>query len=291
MEKFMKNLPIDNIKDIRVANGGDVNDAYKIYTDDEIYFMLVQQNSDESFYYGEIEGLKLFEKVGVTAPRVIANGHIGNDSYLILSFLDEGRNGSQSELAETVAKVHSYKSPNGKFGFDYPHNGSDTSFSNEWTESWSNLFIDQRLDKLSKQLMNLGYWTDYDLEKYQNVRDIIIDQLDKHNSEPSLVHGDLWAGNYMFLKDGSPALFDPSPFYGDREFDIGITTVFGGFTDEFYNKYKEIYPLDENYKLRLEFYRLYLYMVHLVKFGNMYESSVNMIMENILNYWGKLWLW
>ncbi len=284
MEKFMKNLPIDNIKDIRVANGGDVNDAYKIYTDDEIYFMLVQQNSEKSFYDGEIEGLKLFEKVGIRAPRVIANGHIDGDSYLVLSYLEEGGRGSQSKLAETVAKIHFYKSPNSKFGFDYPHNGSDTSFSNEWTDSWSDLFINQRLDKLSKYLLDLGYWTDYDLEKYQKVRDIIVNQLAKHKSEPSLVHGDLWAGNYMFLKDGTPALFDPSPFYGDREFDIGITTVFGGFSDEFYNRYKQIYPLDENYKIRLEFYRLYLYMVHLVKFGEMYESSVNMTMDNILGY-------
>lgn len=291
MEKFMKNLPIDNIKDIRVANGGDVNDAYKIYTDDEIYFMLVQQNSEKSFYDGEIEGLKLFEKVGIRAPRVIANGHIDGDSYLVLSYLEEGGRGSQSKLAETVAKIHFYKSPNSKFGFDYPHNGSDTSFSNEWTDSWSDLFINQRLDKLSKYLLDLGYWTDYDLEKYQKVRDIIVNQLAKHKSEPSLVHGDLWAGNYMFLKDGTPALFDPSPFYGDREFDIGITTVFGGFSDEFYNRYKQIYPLDENYKIRLEFYRLYLYMVHLVKFGEMYESSVNMTMDNILGYWGKLWHW
>lgn len=284
MEKFMKNLPIDNLKDIRVANGGDVNDAYKIYTDDEIYFMLVQQNSEKSFYDGEIEGLKLFEKVGIRAPRVIANGHIDGDSYLVLSYLEEGGRGSQSKLAETVAKIHFYKSPNSKFGFDYPHNGSDTSFSNEWTDSWSDLFINQRLDKLSKYLLDLGYWTDYDLEKYQKVRDIIVNQLAKHKSEPSLVHGDLWAGNYMFLKDGTPALFDPSPFYGDREFDIGITTVFGGFSDEFYNRYKQIYPLDENYKIRLEFYRLYLYMVHLVKFGEMYESSVNMTMDNILGY-------
>ena len=284
MEKFMKNLPIDNIKDIRVANGGDVNDAYKIYTDDEIYFMLVQQNSEKSFYDGEIEGLKLFEKVGIRAPRVIANGHIDGDSYLVLSYLEEGGRGSQSKLAETVAKIHFYKSPNSKFGFDYPHNGSDTSFSNEWTDSWSDLFINQRLDKLSKYLLDLGYWTDYDLEKYRKVRDIIADQLSKHKSEPSLVHGDLWAGNYMFLKDGTPALFDPSPFYGDREFDIGITTVFGGFTDEFYNKYNEIYPLDDGYKLRLEFYRLYLLMVHQVKFGNTYANSVDRSIDIILNY-------
>ena len=284
MEKFIENLPIENIKDIRVASGGDVNEAYKIYTDDQVYFMLVQQNSKESFYDGEIEGLKLFEKVDIAAPRVIASGHIGNDSYLVLSYLDEGRRGSQSKLAETVAKVHSYKSPNAKFGFDYPHNGSDTSFSNEWTDSWSDLFINQRLDKLSKYLLDLGYWTDYDLEKYQKVRDIIADQLSKHKSEPSLVHGDLWAGNYMFLKDGTPALFDPSPFYGDREFDIGITTVFGGFTDEFYNKYNEIHPLDDGYKLRLEFYRLYLLMVHQVKFGNTYANSVDRSIDIILNY-------
>ena len=288
MDKFIEKLPID-VTDVRAARGGDVNDAYKIYSHDDIYYLLVQENSDDNFYDGEIAGLKLFEEIGIVGPRVIDHGFVDNDAYLLLSFLDEGSRGSQSELAKAVAKLHQYKNPSGKFGFDYKHRGSQTTFSNEWSDTWSEVFLDQCMDVLAKKLIYMDLWPDYDYEKYQKVHEIMENELKDHKSEPSLLHGDLWGGNYMFLKDGSPALFDPSPFYGDREFDIGITTVFGGFTDEFYNKYNEIYPLDENYRLRLEFYRLYLYMVHLVKFGYMYESSVNMTMENILSFWGELW--
>lgn len=283
MEKFIENLPI-NVTDIRASCGGDVNDAYKIYSNDNIYYMLVQKNCDASFYDGEIAGLKLFEDIGITGPRVIDNGFIDGDAYLLLSYLDEGSRGSQTELANLVAKLHKTKSPNGKFGFDYPHRGSQTTFTNEWKDTWAEVFLEERMNVLAKQLMEMNLWTDYDLEKYKKVHEIMEDELKNHKSEPSLLHGDLWGGNYMYLSDGKPALFDPSPFYGDREFDIGITTVFGGFTDEFYDKYNEIYPLESGYRLRLEFYRLYLYMVHLIKFGEMYESSVNMTMENILGY-------
>lgn len=283
MEKILEDLPIDNIKDVRLTKGGDVNDAYKIYTDDQVYFMLVQENTNESFYYGEIEGLKLFEKIGITAPIVVANGYVDNDSYLLLTFLEEYRIGSQNKLAQLVVKLHKYHSPNGKFGFAYPHNGSNTQFSNEWTDTWSDLFINQRLDKLAGQLIDLGYRGSSNLDIYNNVRSTIIAELSNHKSEASLLHGDLWAGNYMFLEDGSPALFDPSPLYGDREFDIGISTVFGGFSDEFYHKYNEIYPLDYGYELRLEFYRLYLLMLHQVKFGNTYKRSVDQSINYILN--------
>ena len=289
MEKFIEQLPVE-VTDIRAASGGDVNDAYKIYSNDNLYYMLVQRNCDGNFYDGEIAGLKLFDKIGIKAPKVIDHGFCDGDAYLLLSFLDEGSIGSQSELAETVANMHKYKSPNDKFGFDYEYRGSSTSFTNEWVETWPELFLDQRMDVLAKQLIELDLWTSYDFEKYKKVYEIMKEELLNHKSEPSLLHGDLWAGNYMFLKDGSPALFDPSPFYGDREFDIGITTVFGGFNDEFYSRYNELYPLEEGCKLRFEFYRLYLYMVHLIKFGELYESSVNMTMENILNYWGEIWL-
>ncbi|WP_262122623.1 fructosamine kinase family protein [Anaerococcus sp. Marseille-Q5996] len=283
MEKFIGNLPIE-VTDIRASRGGDVNDAYKIYSADKLYYMLVQKNCYDSFYDGEIAGLKLFEEIGINAPRVIDHGFVDGDAYLLLSFLEEASKGSQSELAEVVAKMHQKKSPNGKFGFDYPYRGSQTTFSNDWKDTWAEVFLEERMNVLAKQLMDMDLWTDYDYEKFEKVYLIMDNELKNQKSQASLLHGDLWGGNYMFLSDGSPALFDPSPFYGDREFDIGITTVFGEFTDEFYQRYNEIYPLEDGYRLRLEFYRLYLYMVHLVKFGEMYESSVNAIMENILNF-------
>ena len=84
------------------------------------------------------------------------------------------------------------------------------------------------------------------------------------------------------FKRWTPALFDPAPLYGDREFDIGITTVFGGFTSEFYDAYNKHYPLAKGASYRLEFYRLYLLMVHLLKFGEMYRDSVAHSMDKIL---------
>lgn len=283
MKSEWKNqLPLEGIQDISPVSGGDVNEAFKITTNDDIYFLLVQRNRKPSFYAAEMAGLEAFEKADITAPRVIENGEINGDAYLLLSYLEEGSKGSQKELGQLVAKMHSYQQSEGKFGFELPYEGADVSFDNTWSESWSEIFVERRMDHLRDELLRKNLWNEEDNKVYEQVRSVMINELENHNSKPSLLHGDLWGGNYMFLKDGRPALFDPAPLYGDREFDLGITTVFGGFTQEFYNEYEKHYPLGKGAEKRLEFYRLYLFMVHLVKFGGMYASSVNRSMDQIL---------
>ncbi|SCS40946.1 fructosamine kinase family protein [Staphylococcus caeli] len=280
---WQEHLPLQHIKSISPVSGGDVNEAFRVETDDDIYFLLVQRQRSDSFYAAEIEGLNLFERANITAPKVIDSGVIEEDAYLLLTFLDEGVSGSQKALGELVAHMHRQYQPNQQFGFDLPYEGGDISFDNQWTDSWIVLFVEKRLDKLKERLSQLGLWTEDDLAKYETTRKVIVHELENHDSEPSLLHGDLWGGNYMFLTDGSPALFDPAPLYGDREFDIGITTVFGGFTEAFYDAYHEVYPMCEGVERRLEFYRLYLLMVHLVKFGSMYASSVSRSMQQIID--------
>ncbi|MDO0980994.1 fructosamine kinase family protein [Staphylococcus hominis] len=283
MKSEWKNqLPLEGIQDISPVSGGDVNEAFKITTNDDIYFLLVQRNRKSSFYAAEIAGLEAFEKADITAPRVIENGEINGDAYLLLSYLEEGSKGSQKELGQLVAKMHSHQQSEDKFGFELPYEGADVSFDNTWSESWSEIFVERRMDHLRDELLRKNLWNEEDNKVYEQVRSVMINELENHNSKPSLLHGDLWGGNYMFLKDGRPALFDPAPLYGDREFDLGITTVFGGFTQEFYNEYEKHYPLGKGAEKRLEFYRLYLFMVHLVKFGGMYASSVNRSMDQIL---------
>lgn len=281
-QQWIDQLPLDNIRDVAPVSGGDVNEAFKVTTKDSTYFLLVQRNRDQSFYADEIAGLNAFEAADITAPRVIDNGSINGDAFLILSYLDEGRTGSQRELGQLVAKMHSEQQSNGQFGFDLPHEGGDISFDNSWTDSWIELFVARRMDHLRDELMHKGLWNEEDDKVYQQVRMVMINELEAHQSKPSLLHGDLWGGNYMFLTDGRPALFDPAPLYGDREFDLGITTVFGGFTDEFYDEYAKHYPMAKGAEKRLEFYRLYLFMVHLLKFGGMYANSVNRSMAEIL---------
>lgn len=281
LEHWKQELPVKGIQKITPVSGGDVNDAYRIDTDGEPCFLLVQKGRAEDFYAAEIAGLKAMAEAGITAPKVLGNGQIEGDAFLLLEYLDEGA-GSQWDLGQMVAKMHLEHQADDQFGFHLPHEGGNISFDNAWTDSWRKLFINERMDQLRNRIAEQGLWDDNDLQTYDKVRKIMSDNLKAHESEPSLLHGDLWAGNYMFLSDGSPALFDPSPFYGDREFDLGATTVFGGFGKDFYDAYEETYPLSEDAWVRIRFYKLYLLMVHLMKFGSVYYSSVEHTMQDIL---------
>ena len=281
-KQWTSQLAVKNIKNITPVSGGDVNDAYRIETDNRLYFLLVQPNRGEDFYAAEIAGLRDFEKAGITAPHVEDYGQISGDAYLLLDFLEEG-SGSQKDLGELVAKLHQTYQKDSQFGYHLSYEGSDITFQNGWFNSWSDLFINQRMIKLHKEISKKNLWNEQENEIFISVLEIIKEELTNHDSKPSLLHGDLWSGNYMFLNDGRPALFDPSPLYGDREFDLGATQVFGGFGSEFYEAYDNIYPLAEGAELRIEFYKLYLLLVHLVKFGEMYLGSVSSTMRNIIS--------
>ncbi|GMG62703.1 fructosamine kinase family protein [Tetragenococcus halophilus] len=281
--QWTEELPISGIKKFRTVSGGDVNDAYQVETNEDTYFLLRQPKRSADFYQGEIAGLKAFEEANVTAPRVIANGQIEGDAYLLISFLNQG-SGKQSDLGRLVAKMHQHYSPNGKFGFDQPSTGSDLTYDNAWCDTWRELFVDQRMDALANELLRKNLWHKKEEQQYQKVRQVMNEELSQHQSKPSLLHGDLWGGNHMFLQDGSPALFDPDALYGDREFDLGVSLVFNAFNDNFYQAYQEVYPLDASYEQRLKFYSLYLLMVHVNKFGRIYEGGVQRTMNDILSH-------
>lgn len=156
------------------------------------------------------------------------------------------------------------------------------TFANKWTKSWAELFIGQRMDQLKDALAAKKLWQTPDLQQYERARQIMLDQFAAHQSEPSLLHGDFWGGNHMFLSDGSPALIDPAAFYGDREFDIGCSLVFNAYHDNFYAAYQVAYPLAAGYQQRIKFYELYLLMIHLEKFGGMYAGAVTRMLTEII---------
>ncbi|HIW38399.1 MAG TPA: fructosamine kinase family protein [Candidatus Jeotgalicoccus stercoravium] len=280
-KNWIEQLPLEGIQEVTPMAGGDVNDAYKVEAVENTYFLLVQPSKSREFYDAEISGLKHFEEIGINAPRVIDSGEIDGDAYLLLSFIQEG-SGGQEALGQMVAKMHLDHQKDGEFGYDYRHEGGDMTFDNSWTDSWIDLFVTNRLDVLANLVVDRGYWTSSYLELYKEVRQVIVDTLSQHDSKPSFLHGDLWAGNYMYDENGQPVLFDPSPFYGDREFDLGATTVFGGFTNDFYQAYDAVYPLTNGAWDRIKFYKFYLLFVHLAKFGNSYKRSVDEVMNDIL---------
>lgn len=281
-KNWLEQLPLKNIRNVSAVSGGDVNDAYVLENENQKYFLLVQSNTTKDFFTAEAAGLKDIHAAGILVPKVYDVGEIEGDAYLLISYLEEGAHRNYSDLADTIGKMHQTTSRNGKFGYPYPHRGADTTFDNDWTNSWIELFVERRMDSLHDELINSNKWNKMQAETYEQVREVMIDELTKHESKPSLLHGDLWGGNHMFLTNGEPALFDPAPFYGDREYDIGITTSFGAYPQEFYQAYQENFPMAEGYEQRLKFYRLYVFMVHLLKFGETYEQRVDQVMQAIL---------
>ncbi|MDH5594042.1 MAG: fructosamine kinase family protein, partial [Gammaproteobacteria bacterium] len=103
-----------------------------------------------------------------------------------------------------------------------------------------------------------------------------------YNPVASLLHGDLWSGNYAFLKTGEPVIFDPATYYGDREADIAMTELFGGFSAEFYAEYNNCYPLDSGYKTRKTLYNLYHILNHMNMFGGGYRGQAESMINSLL---------
>lgn len=279
-KEWVNQLPLENINNVTAVSGGDVNDAYEIDSNDQKYFLLVQSNTSKDFFAAEAAGLKDLNEAGITVPEVYNVGEIVGDAYLLISFLEEGSSRSYYDLAEMIAKMH--KTYSEQFGYELPYQGGDITFDNGWTDSWIEMFIERRMDKLRDELIQRSKWNKQQVDTYERVRERMLEELSDHQSKPSLLHGDLWGGNHMFLTNGEPAIFDPGPFYGDREFDIGVTTSFGAYPREFYEAYQEIFPMAAGYEKRLTFYRLYVFMVHLHKFGGIYEQRVDQTMQEIL---------
>ncbi|WP_155287437.1 fructosamine kinase family protein [Lacticaseibacillus zhaodongensis] len=279
--KWLQQLPVQPVQQVVPVGGGDVNEAYRVQADGQTYFLLVQPHMAADFYAGDIAGLAAFAQADVLAPRVLGHGQIDGDAFLLLSYLTSGH-GNQADLGRLMAHLHSFASPDGRFGFEQPYAGTSVSFSNDWVATWRELFVNQRLDKLADHIVQKGLWTEQEYAMYPLARKVITTALAHHESKPVLLHGDLWSGNCMFTADGRPALIDPAAVYGDREFDIGVTTVFGGFSADFYSAYQESLPMAAGWQQRLNFYRLYYLMVHLDKFGSGYADAVASLLQQVI---------
>ncbi|MTV81263.1 fructosamine kinase family protein [Secundilactobacillus folii] len=273
-QEWLKQLPISSITNVTPVSGGDINEAFKVTTTTKDYFLLVQPNQNQQFYQHEIEGLKLLSQAALV-PQVIASGQIEGDAYLLLSWLESGR-GSQSDLGQLVAHVHQIH--HDRFGFDHDVDGKLPKI-NTWQTNWGEFYVHQRLEVLAKRASDHGLWNQKRQNHFQRLCQIILDYYQTHDSTPSLLHGDLWAGNVMFTADGKPALIDPDVLYGDREFDLAMTTVFGGFSEQFYQGYNDTYPIAAGFQERLPWYQLYYLMAHLNLFGESYGGSVDRILS------------
>lgn len=272
-QTWFNQLPIKPIQTVTPVSGGDINEAYRVTTPTGPYFVLVQPHQTEAFYTHEIEGLQLLSQAALV-PQVIASGTLADNAYLILSWLTTGT-GSQRDLGHLVAHVHQIHAT--QFGFDHDVVGKLPKH-NTWQANWGDFYVHQRLEPLAKRAEQHGLWSANRQAHFDRLCQLILTFYRTHSATASLLHGDLWAGNYLFTADGKPALIDPDVLYGDREFDLAMTTIFGGFDADFYAGYQDVYPLTPGTKDRLPWYQLYYLMAHLNLFGESYGGAVDRIL-------------
>jgi protein-ribulosamine 3-kinase len=267
------------------VGGGSINEAYRIEGEDGArYFLKLNDAQHLAMFVAETQGLESIAATNtIRVPHAIAHGSAGRQSYLVLEHLELSGRGNSRLLGEQLAALHRCEGP--RFGFDHDNFIGTTAQPNGWPNKENTGWIDfWREHRLGFQL-NLAAQNGYG-GSLQRLGEKLMDALPaffkNYTPQPSLLHGDLWSGNHAFLKDGTPTIFDPATYYGDRECDLAMTELFGGYSADFYTAYRAAYPLDAGYTVRKELYNLYHILNHANLFGGGYARQAEQMMQRLL---------
>jgi len=212
-------------------------------------------------FAAEADGLEAL-RPHVRVPRVLDRGVKDGKAFILLEQLELKRRGDWPAMGRALAQLH--RQHGELFGWRRDNYIGLLPQRNEWCDDWHVFFVECRLAPQMDRALNAGYAVDI-----TDIPQLIFN----HQPEPSLLHGDLWSGNASFTSEG-PVFFDPAVYYGDREADLAMTELFGGFPAEFYAAYNEAYPLDAGYEKRKHLYNLYHLLNHLNIFGGGYLGQV-----------------
>ncbi|HSM98723.1 MAG TPA: fructosamine kinase family protein [Gallionella sp.] len=264
------------------VGGGSINEAYRLEgTDGARYFLKLNHAQHLPMFAAEAEGLCAIAATStIRVPRPIAHGSAGGQSYLVLEHLELSSRGDANLLGGQLAALHRCTtSP--RFGFTHDNFIGTTPQPNCWKDDWMDFWREQRLGFQLKLAEKNGYGG-----QLQHLGEKLLDALPAffvgYIPQPSLLHGDLWSGNHAFLADGTPAIFDPAAYYGDRECDLAMTELFGGYPADFYSAYRAAYPLDAGYATRRDLYNLYHILNHANLFGGGYARQAEHTMQRLL---------
>ena len=267
--------------------GGDINEAYRLEGQcGRIFFIKLNRVGKLDMFVAEAEGLiELEQAKAIRIPEPICYGETKSHAYLVLEHIQFSMASSANEVefGQQLAQLHQYDSHGRGYGWHRDNTIGATPQPNSWSDDWVEFFREQRLGhQLSLAAQNGANKTLRD--KGQSLIDGLGFYFESYIPEPSLLHGDLWSGNAGFDSDGQAVIYDPAVYYGDRESDIAMTELFGGFTSPFYAAYERVWPLDKGYPRRRELYKLYHILNHFNLFGGSYATQAANITDKLLIY-------
>ncbi|MEQ9441089.1 MAG: fructosamine kinase family protein [Cyclobacteriaceae bacterium] len=256
--------------------GGCINHAMRLQTNAGDFFLKWNEQGPEDLFICEAEGLEALRnaKSCLRIPMVILalGAQEGQPGLLVTEFLPpfEGSQGEHDEyLGRGIAQIH--ECTHAQFGFTHNTYCGATLQDNRWNDDWIDFFGQQRIWYLVQQIETCRNLRGREHQVYEQLVDRLPEMI-SHQPKPSLNHGDLWSGNYMYSAHG-PALIDPACYYADREFDLAMMAMFGGFSERVWDAYQEYAALPEGWEERLSLYQLYHYLNHYYLFGGHYGQQ------------------
>ena len=276
VEKFK--IPYSVLK-IQPVGGGCINNAHKLETKHGSFFL--KWNDAKHFpkmFNAEAAGLTLLRSTNtIYIPEVIVESEAAEKSFLILEWIEPEKKQKKFwvDFGKKLALLHLHTS--NYFGLEYDNYIGSFHQSNKQGSSWIDFFFSERIEPLLKRAIDQHKLSNRLIIKSAGLFKTLPEILPEEN--PSLLHGDLWPGNYLVGPDGFSCLIDPAVYFGHREMDLAMTRLFGGFDLEFYRSYDETFPLEKNWKSRVDIHNLYPLLVHVNLFGGGYAQEVNSILS------------
>jgi protein-ribulosamine 3-kinase len=267
----------------RRVQGGCINESYRWESRSGPLFVKVAPAGQLAMFEAEADGLRdLASANAVRVPRVLASGADEHNAFLALEWIELARSSwssASARLGEQLARQH--RATSEQFGWHRDNTIGSTPQVNTPSASWAELFRERRLRYQLELAARNGY-----VGRLQDLGDELLERVDAlfadHRPPPSLLHGDLWGGNAAVDPEGAPVIFDPAVYYGDREADLAMTHLFGGFGAAFYSAYEATWPLPKGAHSRVELYNLYHVLNHVNLFGGGYEAQAEAMIERLL---------
>lgn len=263
---------------LRPVGGGSINEAYLADAEGLACFVKVNRATRRAFFEAEADGLRAIAATcTLRVPRVIAIGTGAGKAFLILEALPLGGPPDHPALARALAGLHSMQ----RDGFGWPRDNfiGASPQANAMDDDWPRFYATRRLAPQFARLRAAGEPAVAEAGERLSAR--LGEFFAAYRPRPSLLHGDLWSGNAGFLGDGTPVVFDPAVYHGDREADIAMTELFGGFPARFRAAYEAVFPLDAGYAVRRDLYNLYHVVNHANLFGGGYARQARQMIGRL----------
>jgi|SRR5688572_10731416 len=269
------------------VHGGSINDCHRWQTATGPVFVKVCPRERDWILDAEADGLeRLCAAAALRVPAVLARGVAGSDAFLALEWLDLRPVDAAADRAMGAALARLHRVQGASFGLDRDNAIGSTAQPNgvlaDWPAFWRERRLGAQLD-LAARNGHAGRLQDRGRRLLEQVAAFF----EGYSPAPSLLHGDLWSGNRAALVDGTPVVFDPAVYHGDRETDVAMTRLFGGFGAGFYAAYDSEWPLDPGAATRRDLYNLYHVLNHLNLFGGSYRLHAESMIDRLLAVAGR----